>query len=313
MLQILKYPDIKWSMPFLFCNDLFIPTLHNLLGNNHSIKYVYGTPNCKWAGGRISQYNIRSLKLIERIISNIISYNITPVFTFTNTNLRKDDIKDTFCNELLKIISCSNCEVIIVSNLLYNHIKEKFPDIKLVSSVINSTYSKVKAIDETEHINNLLDKFDRVVIRPEFAINKNYNFNDLKDISRIELLINQNCTPNCPNSDIHYHIFDLYNNKIINQNNYNNCIKKVCPRENNPYLSTNSLTHYQIQNCINADITNLKLQGRNFDFKSMLEELFLYFFSNNADKNKIKTRIDEIISSIIKESPELQIHSLFIK
>ena len=309
MEEILKYPNADWSMPFLFANDLFIPVIHELLGENHKIKYVYGSTRCKWAGGRFSRYDIKNLRFIEKILTKTIFYNTTPVFTFTNTSINEEDISDKFCNGLLKIISELNCQIILVSDLLYDHIKENFPNIKLVSSIIKSTYLKVKDKDETQHINDLTEKFDRVVIRPEFAMKKNFNFTDIKDISKLEILINQNCIFDCPASDAHYRLFELFDKQLINEKNFSEATIKLCPAYMNPNAARNSLNETQIEKLINAGITNLKLQGRNFHFNAVLIELFSYYFKNDINKSELEAEIDKIISSVTKKSHELQLHT----
>lgn len=313
MVKIQKYNNIDWSMPFLFSNDLFLPVLYDLIGEKHQIKYVYGAPQCLWAGGRISKCRINNIKLIERIFENIKLFNSIPVLTFTNTSLKETDTNDKYCNELLRILSDFEGQVIIASDKLYTHIKTFFPKIKIVSSIIQSTYQKIKDINETEYINSLLDRYDRVVIRPEFVINKDYNFSDIKNISKLELLINQNCTANCPASDIHYRLIELFDKELITNEGMSRCLKKICPRQINTSTKTNSLSDIQISKCIKAGITNLKLQGRNFSFDGIEKELFKYYFKNNCNKKEIRKKIDEIVARKVKFSLELQLHSFLTK
>jgi hypothetical protein len=310
MENFLRYKNVDWSMPFLFVNDLYLPILFDLLGENHSIKYAYGAPQCVWSGGRLSNCEIINVKFIEKILKYLVTHKIIPAFTFSNISLKKDDINDKFCNDLLKVISDYNGQIIVVSELLYNHIKENFPNIKLVASVINSTYLKVKDIDETNHINNLLNKYDRVVMRSEYALNNNFDFKNIKDISRIELLINQNCVQNCTNSEIHYKCSELFNRKLITNRNYEKAIKHICDLEKNLVVKTNSLNYEQVQKCIENGITNLKLQGRNFTFDGMLKALFIYYFNENINQIEIINKINDFILNKVKNSTKLQLFSL---
>ena len=47
MKKYVKYENVEYFMPFLYCNDIFIPFLHELLKEEHDpIKYVYGSIYC---------------------------------------------------------------------------------------------------------------------------------------------------------------------------------------------------------------------------------------------------------------------------
>lgn len=314
MTNMLKYSQAKWSMPFLFTtNSFFILALNSLLEGKSTIDYVFGSPKCKWAGGRVSNIAISSPKFIEKTVKGIINYNITPAFTFTNTGLTKEDINDKLCNEILKIISDYNCEVIIVSDLLYDYIREKFPNIKICASILKSNHINIKDIDETDHINSLIDKYDRVVIRPEYAINHNFDFSGLKDTSNLEILVNQYCAFDCYNSHIDYRIQELFDKGLISLEKMSECTHKICPRENNIIKKTNELTDKEVQKCIDSGITKLKLQGRHYGYNTMLYELFAYYFDSKINRKETEEKIDKLMLEFMKNSAELQLYSLICK
>lgn len=300
-------------MPFLFtANSFMIPLLYNLF-KNEQINYVYGAPKCAWSGGRVSNITSQNVRFLEQIIYKIKSYNVTPSFTFTNTSITKELLNDSFCNALLKIISKSSSEIILVSDLLYEYIKDKYPNIKLCASVLKSTYQNIKNLDETEHINKLIDRFDRVVIRPEYAINNDGNFNKIKDISKIELIVNQACAMNCYCANKDYKLIELYDRKEISIDDFSKELKNLCPRDKGEIKEINSLPDSLTNKCINAGITKLKLNGRHLTFDNLLIALNNYFFSDDVDKEKLNEEINNYIISTIKNNADLQLYSLLCK
>ena len=49
MKKYIKYDNIEYFMPFLFCNDVYIPVINKLLKDEiDPIKYVYGSIYCLW-------------------------------------------------------------------------------------------------------------------------------------------------------------------------------------------------------------------------------------------------------------------------
>ena len=297
-------------MPLLFTRSSFLIPIFYSLFKNETIKYAYGAPKCSWSGGRLSNINIRNIKLIESVLYKIKDYNVTPSFTFTNTNITKDLIKDDFCNTLLKIISESNSEVILVSDLLFEHIKDKYPNIKICASVLQSTFQNIKDKDEIEHINKLTDKYDRVVIRPEYAIIKNGDFKDIKDISKLELIVNQACAINCPCANEEYRLLEHLDRGLITKEEFTKKMAVMCPRDTGKTKELNCISEELVKKCIQAGITKLKLNGRHLSFNDVLIALDNYFFSEEIDKEEIKRKINDYILSSIKEQASIQIQSI---
>ncbi len=311
--NIFRFNNIEWSMPFLFTgNSSLIPIFYHFF-KNKSIKYVYGSPKCLWSGGRLSHITSKNIKFIEEIIYNIKKYNVTPSFTFTNTNLTKEMLDDKFCNELLRLINESNSEIILVSDLLYKHIKNKYPNIKLCASVLQSPYQIIKNKNESEHINKLTNKYDRVVIRPEYAINNNGDFSAIKDISKIELIVNQNCAMNCYCSNSDYKLIEMYDKGVISKQDFEKEYPKVCPRDNGIIKEINTLPNYLTNKCIEAGITKLKLNGRHLRFNDLLIALKMFFFSEEISENELQQKIDDYILSFVKNNADMQLYSLLCK
>ena len=103
------------------------------------------------------------------------------------------------------------------------------------SVIIPSINFKRPFFNETKFYNKMLDKYDIVVVRPEWTIENLNNVSKLiKDPSRIEVLVNQTCAFNCPNVAKHYKIIgELEHGKITNEQ-YQKTWMGFCPNHTAP-------------------------------------------------------------------------------
>ena len=164
------------------------------------ISSVYGSPEgCLWGGGRTGNGDADPLE----VLSLMNEYGISSRLTFSNSLLKKEHLEDKKCNKLCKIFSEKNTPrashvkngVIIYSDLLKDYIKEKYPELYLVSST-------TKVITDFDEFKAELDEktFDFVV--PDFRLNK--EFSKLSELSKnqkdkVEFLCNECCDFKCKN------------------------------------------------------------------------------------------------------------------
>ena len=315
MNKLVRYKQAKWSMPFLLSgNSFFIPLIYHLAEKkNTTIEYAYGCPRCAWAGGRVSNIKFSGYTFLEKVLQRIVDYGTTPAFTFTNISLSNEDIKDKYCNDLLKIIESIGAEVIVASEMLYEHIRQTHPNIKICCSLLQTNYVDIKDKDEVEHINNLIDKYDRVVIRPEFVKYKSEDFSKIKDISKIEVLVNQHCVANCENSKIDFKIMELFDKGFLTFEQQQKASSKICPKNFRKNTDRTELTHKEIQNCLDNGITRLKFQGRTYPFDSIFDDLYEYFFNPEIDKKELREEIDAYMAKTLQTSVDLQLYALISK
>ncbi len=314
MASIAKYYDVEYIMPFLFCNDIFIPIFKKIFENEiNPVKYVYGSTFCEWGlGGRPINFKIHKLGLIEKYLKKIINqYRLIPTFTFNNLNV-KDSLKDEYSNSLLDIAYSLDCRFIVATEELYNHIKLRYPDAKLHCSVIIPSIKIIedRNFNETEFYNKMLEKYEVVVIRPEYTMDNIDKLDKLlSDISRVEILINQHCQYNCPHHREHYYI-----QSEISKHGEDLKLKKYdkdtyeffyfCPKKNDNYRSV-MLSEEQIEKAINLGVKKIKIQGRSFPFDLLLKELFISFFSQEYSEDEIRKRIDKICAELIQNNKKI--------
>lgn len=278
-MDMLRYNiDVEWSLPLLFDNDLMLISMLDIF-KFYNIPYnfrVFGAVRSKWSGGRPSKVRTQDKGYVTRLLSHLVANDVTPALTLSNCGITKDDLKDSFCNFLLDLGYELGCDFIIASDLLYEHIKNKYPDASCVASVIKPTHKfqapgKINSYDSEEELNyynELIDKYEKVVVRPEYAINSLEAHKDrIKDMSKIEVLVNQSCKPDCPLAIEHYQ----YHEKMEITETitlppflcFKDRVNMTCEEA---VKSSLMMTQEQIDNLVeNVGVKKLKLQGRSMN------------------------------------------------
>lgn len=306
MTNYLQHSNAEYVMPFLFVHDLFIPVLSELLKNEkNSIKYVYGTVKSAWSGGRLSSSYLDRLDIIKKVLDKIVNrYNYIPTFTFTSTSITKEKLNDEFCNNLLDIAYSKNCHFITASEDLYNHITKRYSDAHMVSSVITPSLKiHTPFFDETKFYNEMLDKYEIVVLRPEYTIENIDNIDKLiDDVSRVEVLINQTCAWNCNVSKNHYNLIEKVETNDITFEEFDRQFTGLCPKFHSNYKSV-CMNNEIVSKLLDKGITKLKIQGRGRDFyetDTLFQELYKFFFNNDIPFEQIENEFNKIIVKMVK-------------
>lgn len=161
------------------------------------IASVYGTfPQSLWNGGRIVQ-GVFDKNTVKTVVREFDKLNIPLRFTFTNPVITEEDLKDDFCNYVLKAANNGKNGVIVVSPLLEEYIRTRYPNYKITSSTC-------KRITDTEQLNEEVNKnYDIVVLDYDF----NNRFDVLEKIpnkEKCEILVNACCQPGCTKRSQHY-------------------------------------------------------------------------------------------------------------
>lgn len=191
-------PDFATHYKF---NRIFLAMMQHCpeyFHENLEIASIYGTfPQSLWNGGRFIQgYCDKSY--VQQVVQAFDKLQIPLRFTFTNPTITEADLKDEFCNFVLKTADNGINGVIVVSPLLEEYIRDKFPGYKVTSSTC-------KRITDLESLNNeIAKKYDIVVLDYDFN-NKFDLLEKVQNKEKCEILVNACCQPNCPNRVQHYH------------------------------------------------------------------------------------------------------------
>ena len=99
-----------------------------------SIGSIYGAPaGCIWGGGRISSGGATA----REVLTLLREYGISGRLTFSNSLLRAEHLADPQCNALCDQFAKSGSVpngVIVHSDLLADYLRQRWPELYLVSS-----------------------------------------------------------------------------------------------------------------------------------------------------------------------------------
>lgn len=154
---------------------------------------IYGAPaDCIWGGGRVGFGDDNPAKVIELAKK----YGISARLTFSNSLLESKHLTDRRCNELCRMLVNSEGVkngVIVHSEILFNYLKEKYPELYLVSST-------TKVLTDYDDFLNELRRDDFEYVVPDFRLNKAFDrLKGLPDVlkAKVEFLCNECCFIGC--------------------------------------------------------------------------------------------------------------------
>lgn len=154
---------------------------------------IYGAPaDCIWGGGRAG-YGENDPREVAALMQE---YGISARLTFSNSLLRETHLSDRKCNALCELFSANRGAqngVIVHSDLLLRYLKERFPNLYLVSST-------TKVLTRFEDFRRELEREDFRFVVPDFRLNRRFDElsalpQPLKD--KTEFLCNECCSFAC--------------------------------------------------------------------------------------------------------------------
>ena len=207
-MSIIRYPDVEWTLPLAGWADnyaLSIVDAFRLLDEKVKLN-IQGSYFSSFATIGLKTKQINNQKNLEKLLAAYINLNANLRIDF-GTPLTPLKIENDITNYLLVLGLDYQASFVISNEEVHNLIKrEQKNQICIASELIavkkfqnpNNTenYDIEKEIDL---YNELCEKYDVVILRPEFS--KNYlldNLNKFKDISKLEIIVNNPCLENCP-------------------------------------------------------------------------------------------------------------------
>lgn len=169
---------------------------------DYNIKYIYGAfGSMIWNGGTCLK-DIPNIDFVKSIIEFYEQIQVPLQLTLTNPLLEKEDCYDRYCNKVLEIANNGLNEVLVTSPYLEEHIRNKFPNIKINKSIIST--------EKDEDYLSLLNKYNKIVL-PRRKV-KDFDFLNtipFNQKEKFELLCNDPCPLNCPRLYDHYNEYAL--------------------------------------------------------------------------------------------------------
>ena len=293
-MEVLRYPNCVWSLPLLFTGSEKIESILDFLFKETHLKVndnfiYYGHVRCQWGAGRLSVIREKvNLQEFETKLKSIREKGIIPSFTFSNYHLKKKDLNDEYCNQILDLAVSLGCQFIVSSSLLCNHIRKRYPDAFITCSIIKymnelTDFYSIKALNK--YYNKMIKKFNKIVIslNPDQLDELRKKPKSIKNTSNIELMVNHLC-PKVVYGDITqamktYTRFEQIELGNMENKHYNNC----CSCAKSVYERINSLFDYtekELDFIVNElNFKHLKIQGRDFPERVKLFIILTYVFN----------------------------------
>lgn len=191
-------PGLRYNYPLnMFWISLFEQYPQRFRDNMEIGSFFGCFPFSLWNGGRLIQHDQCDSKFVESVIKNINSKGIPIRYTFTNPVLTEEDLNDPFCNYCMDAANNGMNEVLVVSPILEQYLREKYPNFEYNSS----TCKEIKDVDE---LNKEIDRDYKYVVL-DYNLNNNWEFIDkIEHPEKLEVLVNAVCKPGCKKRGEHY-------------------------------------------------------------------------------------------------------------
>ncbi|MDL2328936.1 hypothetical protein LJC71_04175 [Desulfosarcina sp. OttesenSCG-928-A07] len=272
---------------------------------------VYGTMPCKWDGGRPIRTQL-SPGAPPPVFEQYRKKGIEIYLTFNSNQLTEEDLDDEVGNKLLQEAD----GVIIASPILNDYIRDKYPNVSRTASCIQSIISHRNKTQD--HYKKLCDEYDKVVIGTTHLFNADpersldLKFIDQLDRDKIEIMVNDNCTFDCPHRTTH-HTLVARHNKIQTKESFQKVVQffqTYCSANLTAKGGTNLiLTNAMIATLKQMGFRHFKLAGRDLPGSYVLIEIVRYIVPE-----RIQPLISMSLSHILQSSainsfiPVLQHH-----
>lgn len=292
------WPDAEWDVSGAFVNDrelvAFFDFCQQILGFE-PFHIVHGAPLCEWNSGRVLTQLIRTAEEIRTAGLEYEKRNIAVYTTFTNLYLEEKHMKDRLCNAMCVFLSRHNptgCNAIIAaSDVLRQHIRQEYPTLKLVSSILKITNGGGKG--KIDVYKKLAEEYDEVMVHPDDVLNYDL-LEQIEDKERHILLVNEYCIRNCPLRPLHYKTlsesafnFLSYDSSEFEKRQSTNGCQDLMTLLTDPKRSVLCLNTPEIQRLRDMGFRHFKLQGRGHNNASsiLFDLLRLALRNDAADEN----------------------------
>ncbi len=295
--------EINFHIPdftnHLYLNSILINSINQTPKYFHDglrIASVFGSfGSCVWNGGRFlgGGQNLEAVKHI----TNVLNEKGIPLrFTFTNPLIEKKHLGDSYCNQILRIADNGMNEVIVMSPILEEYIRENYPNYKITSSTC-------KQIENMDGVKEELKKDYKYVVL-------DYNFNnkfdmleqiDEADRSRCEILVNACCIPGCKRRGDHYrsigqdqikeweHSKDMLSKKPFQPSEFHCEYMKQTIYDTVGY-STHVSPQAIFEKYLPMGFNNFKIEGRTVPDMNLLEA-YIYYLVKPEYQNEVRLKM----------------------
>lgn len=197
-------PGAQYSVPGLFLYSELIYACQDQaqakFAHRLPVKYLYGSTKVRWNCGRVIITDNRyTHQDISQEIAGANARGITPLMTFSSPEIRREDLGDAACNEILALMNELGGGVIVSSPLLRDYVREKYPKVEVHASVILTAFAEKR---DVAYYEALARDYDRFVVHPD----DNFEEDLLAQLpkEKAEIIVNERCVYQCMQRKEHY-------------------------------------------------------------------------------------------------------------
>ena len=310
------WPEADWDVSGAFTHDRELLSFFDycrLLLGFEPFHMVHGAPLCLWNSGRVLQHLLRSAEEIRAAGLAYEARKIAVFLTFTNLALQEEHLKDPLGNAICTFFSRHNPtkrnSVILANDLLRDHIREKFPELRLISSILKITNGGGKG--NLDAYKKLADEYDDVMVHPDDVLNYDL-LEKLEDKDRYILLINEYCIRNCPLRPFHYKSlsemslnFTGYDSSEFEKKQSKNGCQNLFTLLAHETKNVLALNTPEIARLYDMGFRHFKLQGRGIsNASSIVFDLLRIALRNDAEDENAMHRNGQLFWESILPHPE---------
>ena len=287
--------EVYWHLPGLCNFRVENQILLNLMKDypskfkdGYKIGSVYGTfPGAIWNGGR-AVFGTAFKGDIEKTIKIYNSRGVPVRFTWTNSLLEEKHNFDTYCNMIMKLADNGKNQALVNTPVLEEYIRKEYPKFPLISST-------TKRIVGLDGVKEELEKGYYLVV---LDYDLNHDETVLKELEpcadKIEILVNEICTPGCKKRAEHYRA------ESLSQLEFDRNTEFQCPHQNSRRGFSECLkrpafiSNEEIDSYIERGYVNFKIVGRGLSQQFLIDS-YLYFLVKEEHRDFIRMKMTQTL------------------
>lgn len=249
---------------------------------------IYGTfLGAIWNGGRLLGGSTSSDEMKE-VITLLNNKGVPIRYTYTNHLLEEKHLNDTYCNLTMELANNGMNEIIVNSPLLEEYLRKNYPNFKYILST-------TRCERDLNKINEATKKYDLVVT--DYRDNPNMEFlNSIEDKSKIELLVNAYCHPDCKLRQHHYDTIAKHQLRFEEMNPATDGqLAGQCPAYRRYFYDTLDFpTVIKVEDLYgkytDMGFSHFKIEGRTIPIAQVIES-YLYYLIKPEYRDKVRLMI----------------------
>lgn len=299
--EVSKNREVFWHLPgFCYYRQLnytiitLMERYPDYFREGYKIGSVYGTfPGAIWNGGRVVM-GIAGKRDIQATLALYNDKGVPVRFTWTNSVLEEKHLQDTYCNLIMRLADNGMNQVLVNARVLEEYIRREWPRFPVISST-------TKRIVQTDGVLGELEK-DYYLVVLDYDLNHNEAALAALEphAGRIELLVNEVCTPGCTKRAEHYEqqsraqlefdVKDVFPCPNANPNKtFEECTRRPA------FISNDEIGRY-----IERGFVNFKIAGRGMPMQ-YVADAYLYFLVKDGKQAQVREKIGQIMKGTAKK------------